>query len=237
MKGTALDLHRRAAAVFGTLVHSVRNDQWEAPTPCAAWDVYALVSHVVGENRWVPLLFAGRTVADVGDLLEATFSVRTRRPPGTTPWVRRIVPSAMTAPWYRRCTFPWAMFRARSTSLNSSPTLSFTRGTSPVRLAATKPWMRHWSRPLPPGSPVWRSPHAKPASSGHRYRSPTPPTRKPSCSPTSAETRRSRRTHRARRLRRRAGGCRTSSKKPAGRWMPRLPRTRSEARSRRLAGS
>jgi uncharacterized protein (TIGR03086 family) len=70
VKGTALDLHRRAAAVFGALVHSVRNDQWEAPTPCAAWDVYALVNHVVGENRWVPLLFAGRTVADVGDLLE-----------------------------------------------------------------------------------------------------------------------------------------------------------------------
>lgn len=70
MKATAPDLHRRAAATFGALVHSVRTDQWQLPTPCAGWDVRALVNHVVGENRWVPLLFAGQSVADVDDHLD-----------------------------------------------------------------------------------------------------------------------------------------------------------------------
>jgi len=82
VNATALDLHRRAAAVFGMLVHYVRDDQWEAPTPCAEWDVHALVNHVVGENRWVPLLFAGRTVADVGDLLDGDLL----RPDPQTAW-------------------------------------------------------------------------------------------------------------------------------------------------------
>jgi uncharacterized protein (TIGR03086 family) len=70
VKAAAPDLHRRAAATFGTLVHSIRDDQWQLPTPCAAWDVRALVNHVVAENRWVPVLFAGRRVADVGDQLD-----------------------------------------------------------------------------------------------------------------------------------------------------------------------
>jgi uncharacterized protein (TIGR03086 family) len=40
------------------------------PTPCAEWDVRALVGHVVTENLWVPPLFEGRTVDEVGGRLD-----------------------------------------------------------------------------------------------------------------------------------------------------------------------
>jgi uncharacterized protein (TIGR03086 family) len=63
-------LYRRASDWFGTVVHTVAAGQWHEPTPCAGWDVRALVNHVVGENRWAVPLFAGKTIADVGDGLD-----------------------------------------------------------------------------------------------------------------------------------------------------------------------
>lgn len=63
-------LYDRAAARFGELLHSVRDEQWGDPTPCTGWDVRALANHVLGENRWVPPMLAGRTVAEVGDAFE-----------------------------------------------------------------------------------------------------------------------------------------------------------------------
>jgi uncharacterized protein (TIGR03086 family) len=53
----------------GRRVAGVGPDDWHRPTPCADWDVRALVAHLVDENRWVPPLLAGRTIADVGDEL------------------------------------------------------------------------------------------------------------------------------------------------------------------------
>jgi uncharacterized protein (TIGR03086 family) len=64
------DLFRRAADEFGKRVHAVRDDQWQAPTPCSEWDVRALVHHLVYELRWAPPLFAGATIAEVGDRFE-----------------------------------------------------------------------------------------------------------------------------------------------------------------------
>jgi uncharacterized protein (TIGR03086 family) len=64
------DLYRRAQNTFGKHVHGVRADQWNAPTPCAEWDVRALVNHVLGEIRWAVPLFAGGTIAEVGDRLD-----------------------------------------------------------------------------------------------------------------------------------------------------------------------
>jgi uncharacterized protein (TIGR03086 family) len=63
----ARELYDRAARAFGERVHAVRDDQWGAPTPCSDWDVRMLVNHLVGENRWAPPLFAGATIAEVGD--------------------------------------------------------------------------------------------------------------------------------------------------------------------------
>jgi uncharacterized protein (TIGR03086 family) len=62
-----VDLYRRSLAEFTGRVRQVRADQWTAPTPCADWDVHALVNHVVGEDLWTVPIFAGQTVAEVGD--------------------------------------------------------------------------------------------------------------------------------------------------------------------------
>lgn len=61
------DLHRRAVQYFTSVADQVATDQWDASTPCADWDVRALVNHVVNEERWTAPLFDGSTIADVGD--------------------------------------------------------------------------------------------------------------------------------------------------------------------------
>jgi uncharacterized protein (TIGR03086 family) len=64
------DRYRRAARRFGELVGAIRQDQWTNATPCTEWNVRALVSHVHGETLWVPELFGGKTIADIGDRLD-----------------------------------------------------------------------------------------------------------------------------------------------------------------------
>ncbi|MGW7491190.1 TIGR03086 family metal-binding protein [Streptomyces sp. NPDC054786] len=62
-----LRTHGEAIALFGTRVHAVRDDQWDAPTPCAQWSVRDLVNHLTAEQLWVPRLVRdGATIADVG---------------------------------------------------------------------------------------------------------------------------------------------------------------------------
>jgi uncharacterized protein (TIGR03086 family) len=61
--------YARGIETFETVLRQVRTDQWTAATPCAEWDVRTLVNHVVGEDRWVPPLLAGLTIAEVGDTL------------------------------------------------------------------------------------------------------------------------------------------------------------------------
>jgi len=51
---------------FGTRVAVIGDQQWSASTPCAEWDVRALVNHVVGELLWLPPLLEGKTIAEVG---------------------------------------------------------------------------------------------------------------------------------------------------------------------------
>jgi uncharacterized protein (TIGR03086 family) len=55
---------------FDRRVHAIGDDQWDDPTPCADWNVRALVNHLVYELRWVPPLIEGRTIAEVGDAFE-----------------------------------------------------------------------------------------------------------------------------------------------------------------------
>jgi uncharacterized protein (TIGR03086 family) len=59
--------YRRSLVEFTERVRLVRPEQWSAPTPCADWNVRELINHVVGEDRWTAPLFAGATIAEVGD--------------------------------------------------------------------------------------------------------------------------------------------------------------------------
>ena len=63
-------LHRRSLARCRELVTGVRDDQWTASTPCADWDVRALVNHLTAEHAWAPPLLAGQTIEEVGDRYE-----------------------------------------------------------------------------------------------------------------------------------------------------------------------
>jgi uncharacterized protein (TIGR03086 family) len=62
-----VDLYRESVQRFMDRVAEVRPDQWDAATPCAEWNVRELVNHVVGEQLWSVPLFAGATIAEVGD--------------------------------------------------------------------------------------------------------------------------------------------------------------------------
>jgi uncharacterized protein (TIGR03086 family) len=64
------ELYLRGLDRFGEHVAGIREDQWHGPTPCTEWDVRVLVHHLVSENRWVPPLLEGQTIADVGDRLD-----------------------------------------------------------------------------------------------------------------------------------------------------------------------
>jgi uncharacterized protein (TIGR03086 family) len=57
-----LETQRAAHRAFGERLAGVRD--WSASTPDREWDVRALVSHVIEEQQWVPLLLDGRSVAE-----------------------------------------------------------------------------------------------------------------------------------------------------------------------------
>src|SRR5918911_433283 len=63
-----VELYRRATDEFAARVRLI-GARWTAATPCTDWDVRALVHHIVEEELWAPPLFAGSTIAEVGDSL------------------------------------------------------------------------------------------------------------------------------------------------------------------------
>ncbi len=64
---TLIELYRRSLNEFVDRAEHLRPEDWARPTPCAEWDVRALVNHIVGEDRWTVPLIAGETIAEVGD--------------------------------------------------------------------------------------------------------------------------------------------------------------------------
>lgn len=61
------ELFHRTVLRWQEIVHGVGEAQWGASTPCDGWDVRTLVNHVCGEDLWAVRLFAGATLAEVGD--------------------------------------------------------------------------------------------------------------------------------------------------------------------------
>jgi len=69
----ALDLpklHEQALAQTRRYMAGIRDDQWDASTPCAGWTVRDLANHVVSGNLWAAELARGKTIAEVGDRLD-----------------------------------------------------------------------------------------------------------------------------------------------------------------------
>jgi uncharacterized protein (TIGR03086 family) len=65
-----VELHGRCGRRFAALVAGVGPGQWHDGTPCSEWDVRTLVHHLLSEQRWVPPLFEGLTIEEVGDRFE-----------------------------------------------------------------------------------------------------------------------------------------------------------------------
>ncbi|MCD2194936.1 TIGR03086 family metal-binding protein [Actinomycetospora endophytica] len=51
MQTNAVAVHRRALDVATSLIRDVRTDQLSRPSPCAGWDLRALLEHMVGQNH------------------------------------------------------------------------------------------------------------------------------------------------------------------------------------------
>ncbi|HEX6420409.1 MAG TPA: TIGR03086 family metal-binding protein [Acidimicrobiales bacterium] len=64
------DLHRRSLEWFAARLDALEGDVWAAPTPCADWDVRALLNHVVSEDLWTVPMMEGATIEEVGDRFE-----------------------------------------------------------------------------------------------------------------------------------------------------------------------
>ncbi|HUR48487.1 MAG TPA: TIGR03086 family metal-binding protein [Acidimicrobiales bacterium] len=56
-----------ASEGFERRLDLVAPEDWDKPTPCGQWSVRELVNHVAAELLWMPSLFQGRTIAEVGD--------------------------------------------------------------------------------------------------------------------------------------------------------------------------
>lgn len=59
-------LHSRSVGEFVRRLETVGN-RWDAVTPCGAWDVRALVNHVVAEDLWTVPMMEGASIDDIGD--------------------------------------------------------------------------------------------------------------------------------------------------------------------------
>ncbi len=63
-------IYLRSVDYFTERVGTVKDDLWGDPTPCADWDVRALVNHITYEDLWTVPLMRGSTIEEVGDRFE-----------------------------------------------------------------------------------------------------------------------------------------------------------------------
>jgi len=70
MRDDLVELHGRCGQRFAALVAGVGSGQWHDRTPCSEWDVRTLVHHLLYEQYWVPPLFEGLGIEQVGDRFE-----------------------------------------------------------------------------------------------------------------------------------------------------------------------
>jgi uncharacterized protein (TIGR03086 family) len=66
----AIELYNRSADGWRDRLEAIPASMWNAPTPCDDWTVRDLVNHVSYEQRWIPPLLAGSTIAEIGDRFE-----------------------------------------------------------------------------------------------------------------------------------------------------------------------
>lgn len=64
------EVHARALEHTRRYVAGVGGDQWAIDSTCEGWDVLTVVNHVVGGNLWAPELVSGKTIEEVGDVLD-----------------------------------------------------------------------------------------------------------------------------------------------------------------------
>jgi len=69
-EGSLPELHCRAQDLALSYIEEIADDQWTAATPCSEWDVRALVNHLAADNWWVVELATGKTIEEVGGMLE-----------------------------------------------------------------------------------------------------------------------------------------------------------------------
>ena len=62
--GTPVEPLRRAFASTRTVLVQVQAGQLAAPTPCASWDVQALIEHFIGSAGWAATAIGGPEAAD-----------------------------------------------------------------------------------------------------------------------------------------------------------------------------
>ena len=62
--GTPVEPLRRAFASTRTVMVQVQAGQLAAPTPCASWDVQALIEHFIGSAGWAATAIGGPEAAD-----------------------------------------------------------------------------------------------------------------------------------------------------------------------------
>jgi uncharacterized protein (TIGR03086 family) len=65
-----VEVHGQCGRRFATLVAGVGLGHWHDDTPCSEWDVRTLVHHLLSEQLWVPPMFEGLTIEQVGDRFE-----------------------------------------------------------------------------------------------------------------------------------------------------------------------